>query len=55
MESIEKAFEEAVRIEIFTGEKSVNNIHMYTKIGYKAFKKEKINENLTVVFLEKTK
>lgn len=43
------------RLELFTGEKSVKAIHLYEKLGYKRFKLEKPEANVTLVFLEKTR
>ncbi len=43
------------RFELFTGEKSVKNIRLYEKLGYKRFKVEKPARNVNLVFLEKTK
>ena len=41
------------RFELFTGFKSEKNIHLYEKQGFKIFRYEKINDNLTLVFMEK--
>ena len=43
------------RFELFTSEKSVKNIRLYEKLGYKRFKVEKPEANVTLVFLEKTR
>ena len=43
------------RFELFTGEKSVKNIRLYEKLGYKRFKVEKLASKVTLVFLEKTR
>jgi ribosomal protein S18 acetylase RimI-like enzyme len=43
------------RFELFTGEKSVKTIRLYEKLGYKKFKVEKPEANVTLVFLEKTR
>jgi N-acetylglutamate synthase-like GNAT family acetyltransferase len=53
MGEIEKAFSQAKRYELFTGHLSERNLHFYQKRGYKIFKREKITEDLTLVFLEK--
>ena len=42
------------RFELFTGEKSIKNIRLYEKLGYKRFKIETPAANVTLVFLEKT-
>lgn len=41
------------KYELFTGYKSERNIYLYKKLGYNEFKRAFINENLTLVFLEK--
>jgi ribosomal protein S18 acetylase RimI-like enzyme len=53
MGEIERVFSSAKRFEVFTGCKSVRNIHLYQKLGYKTFKIEKIYDNLKLVYLEK--
>ena len=50
---IESCFEKAQRFELFTGHKSEGNIRLYERLGYVIFKREEINHNLTLVFLEK--
>ena len=50
---IQEMFPDAKRFELFTGEKSLKNIHIYEKLGYKIFKKKKVSDNVSVVFLEK--
>lgn len=54
MNKIERAFSHAKRFELFTGDKSVRNLHLYQKLGYKTFKAEKINDNLKLLYLEKS-
>ena len=55
MNAMEKANEQCIRFELFTGFKSEKNLYLYQKLGYSEFKRQKINENLTLVFLEKEK
>lgn len=43
------------RYELFTSSMSQKNIMLYTKLGYKIFKEEKISESLSFVYLEKLK
>ncbi|MGD9158888.1 MAG: GNAT family N-acetyltransferase [Desulfobacteraceae bacterium] len=50
----EKQFPDAERYELFTGEKSEKNLHLYARNGYRVFKNKKVSEKLTLVFLEKT-
>lgn len=53
MKEIESCFEQAQRFELFTGHKSERNIHLYERLGYKTFKREEINQNLSFVFMQK--
>ncbi len=53
MNEIESLFKTCRRFELFTGNKSEKNIYLYQKMGYKIFKTEIINENITFVYLEK--
>ncbi len=55
MTEIEKRFEHVRRFELFTGYKSKKNLYLYSKIGYKEFRIEKISDKLTLIFLEKAK
>lgn len=55
MESFESCFSQVQRFELFTGTKSNRNIHLYERLGYKIFKNEEINKNLSFVFMEKHK
>ncbi len=41
------------KYELFTGEKSQKNIYLYQKLGYKIFKKEKMNDNINIVYMKK--
>jgi ribosomal protein S18 acetylase RimI-like enzyme len=53
MRHIESVFREAERFELFTGHRSERNIHLYQKLGYRAFRREQATERLTFVFMEK--
>ena len=53
MNGIESFFPNAERYELFTGHKSERNLTFYQKLGYKAFRTERINSNLVLVFLER--
>jgi ribosomal protein S18 acetylase RimI-like enzyme len=55
MESFESCFGQVQRFELFTGNKSDRNIHLYERLGYKIFKSTEINKNLSFVFMEKYK
>lgn len=51
---IEALFPTAHRFELFTGTKSQSNIRLYERLGYRAFRQERVNEKVTLVFMEKT-
>jgi ribosomal protein S18 acetylase RimI-like enzyme len=53
MNEIESIFGESKRFELFTGHRSEKNLHLYQKLGYQAFKTEKVHDRLTLVFMEK--
>ena len=39
--------------ELFTGHKSIDNLRLYEKLGYRRFKTEKISDDLSFVYLRK--
>ncbi len=41
------------RFELFTGHRSLRNLYLYRKLGYKEFRRERINDSLQFVFMEK--
>ena len=41
------------RMELFTSTRSLSNIRLYEKLGYQKFREQKVNEELTLVFMEK--
>jgi ribosomal protein S18 acetylase RimI-like enzyme len=53
MKEIEAVFSHAHRYELITGDKSVRNLYLYHKLGYSEFKRQKLTDYLTLVFLEK--
>jgi len=53
LDEIERNFNTVSRFELFTGHKSEKEIHFYQKQGYIIFKKEKVDEILTMVYFEK--
>jgi ribosomal protein S18 acetylase RimI-like enzyme len=55
MEFIEEEFNGCTRFELFTGHKSLKNIKLYERLGYEIFKTEFINEQLSLVYMEKVK
>ncbi len=55
LKEIENHFNRTKRFELFTGSKSEKNLHLYRRQGFEIFKSEKVNEALTLVFMEKNK
>jgi ribosomal protein S18 acetylase RimI-like enzyme len=55
MSEIEKQFKNIVtRYELFTGSRDQRNLYRYNKLGYKPFKTEYLNSEITFVFMEKS-
>lgn len=52
LRTLERKFSDAARYELFTGEKSLPNISMYERRGYRIFKKSLCGKTV-VVFMEK--
>ena len=53
LHEIEAVYPQAERYELFTGHKSARNLHLYDKLGYRAFSRQRVSDALTIVFLEK--
>lgn len=53
MSDIEDWFPKANRFELFTGDKDDKNINFYSKIGYRRFKEESLDNNVTFIYFEK--
>ena len=53
VDTIEKAFPQCLRFEVYTGHRSERNLHLYGKVGYKQFKTESFNTNVEWIFMEK--
>jgi GNAT superfamily N-acetyltransferase len=53
LDAAEKQFPDANRYELFTGEKSQKNLHIYEKCGYQRFRSQVVSSKLTLLFLEK--
>lgn len=53
MAAMEKRFPQAQRFELFTGEKSVANLRLYTRLGYRETKRKVLSAKVVLVFLEK--
>jgi ribosomal protein S18 acetylase RimI-like enzyme len=55
LREVERAFAgKCARYELFTGHKSARNLYLYGKLGYHEFKRESVNQALTIVFLEQS-
>lgn len=52
LKEIENAFPEK-RYELFTSTKSVDNIRLYEKMGYRIFKNKAVDDELVFVYMEK--
>jgi hypothetical protein len=53
MNAIEAHFSGVQRYELFTGTKSIANIRLYDRLGYKPFKEIAADKSLSLVFMEK--
>jgi GNAT superfamily N-acetyltransferase len=51
--AIEAEFTAADRFELFTGDRSARNLAFYRKLGYEAFKTERVSPEMALVYLEK--
>ncbi len=51
---VERIFSACGRFELFTGDRSVKNIRLYEKLGYKRFKTELV-DGISLVYLEKNR
>lgn len=54
LQDIEKRFASAKRYQLGTGHLSVNNLRLYQGLGYQEIRREKLNEKVTFVIMEKT-
>jgi GNAT superfamily N-acetyltransferase len=50
---LESLFSGCSRFELFTGHKSLKNIHIYTKLGYKVFKAIQVTPEMDFIFMVK--
>ena len=53
MHLVEQQFADATRLELFTGHKSERNLYFYRKLGYREFKRERVHDSVTLIYLEK--
>jgi ribosomal protein S18 acetylase RimI-like enzyme len=53
--SVEEAFPEADRFELFTGHKSELNLRLYRRAGYCDYKRSTVSPDLDLIYLEKVR
>ena len=53
LEEVETVFDDAERFELFTGSRSERNLYLYQKMGYEVFRRERLSDKVSLVFLEK--
>jgi GNAT superfamily N-acetyltransferase len=53
MRHLEDFNPDADRFELFTGDKSLCNLYLYAKLGYREFKRERLNGQLWLVYMDK--
>lgn len=53
MNKIEALHKQSARFELFTGSKSLNNIRLYEKLGYKITHTKYLSEKVELCFMEK--
>ena len=55
MNDIENQYKSIVkRYELFTGARDPRNRYLYNQLGYKSFKTEKLNDEISFVYMEKS-
>lgn len=53
LHKIAELFPKADKFELFTGDKSIKNLHLYKKFGYVVTSTKTVSKSLTLVFLQK--
>lgn len=53
MKTLEDKFPDDSTFQLFTGEKSERNVHLYTKLGYKVTRREATDYGIVLVHMEK--
>ncbi len=53
MEAIEQTVDGARRFELFTGDRSEDNLRFYQRLGYHEFRRQEASPALVLVYLEK--
>jgi ribosomal protein S18 acetylase RimI-like enzyme len=54
IQAAEVHFPQAQRLELFTGDKSAGNLAFYDRLGFKPFRKQRMSDKVTLVYLEKS-
>jgi predicted N-acetyltransferase YhbS len=55
MHAIESRFPQADRFELFTGHKSLGNLLLYDRLGYRSVREEAVAPHLTLIYMEKSR
>ena len=53
MHAIEAQFPDAICFELFTGDRSQKNLHLYDKLGYHPFRRERQTDKVELIFRKK--
>lgn len=53
MRHLEGFYLDVARFELFTGHKSLRNLYLYEKLGYRELKRVPVNDQLWLVYMEK--
>ncbi|QJC50503.1 GNAT family N-acetyltransferase [Paenibacillus albicereus] len=53
MEAAERLWPDAARAELFTGHRSEKNLAFHRKLGYVTFDERRVDERLTLIYMEK--
>ncbi len=53
LKEIESRVPNAVAFQLFTGNKSDRNIHLYEKMGYKVIKNQRTDQGIELLYMEK--
>lgn len=53
LEEVESRVPNAIAFQLFTGNKSVRNIHLYEKVGYKEISRETTGQGIELLHMEK--
>ncbi len=53
IQEVEKIYRDVARFELFTGSRSIRNLHLYHKLRYQEFRRETLNNQVELIYLEK--